>query len=214
MDKLQIAIVIPAFNEEATILDVVQSATQYGTVVVVNDASTDNTKQIIESTKAILVNHEKNKGYDEALNSGFLKAKKMNCDVVITLDADGQHSQKYIQKYIDLLRQGFKVVVGTRDRFQRISEHIFSWVSAWKWGIKDPLCGMKAYHIDVFNELGCFDSYHSIGTELAIYAASKKIRIVQQPIKIKKRQGKPRFGVGFSANMTILRALWIGYKKY
>jgi len=54
---------------------------------------------------------------------------------------------------IDLLEQGFKVVVGVRSKFQRVSEYIFSWVSIWRWGIKDPLCGMKAYRIDVFNQL-------------------------------------------------------------
>ncbi len=214
MDKYQIAIVIPAFNEESTIFNVVQSVAQYGVVIVVNDASTDKTKQMAEGAGAILVNHKENKGYDGALNSGFAKAKELNCDVIITFDADGQHNQKFIKKYIDLLEQGFEIVIGTRNKFQRISEYIFSWVAIWKWGIKDPLCGMKAYRIDVFNQLGCFDSYGSIGTELSIYAAYKDIKIAQQPIEIKDRQDKPRFGGSFSANMIILHALWLGFRKY
>ncbi len=214
MGKYKIAIVIPAFNEEVTIFNVVQSVKRYGEVIVVNDASTDETGKIAENAGAILVNHKKNKGYDGALNSGFNKAAELKYDVVITFDADGQHNQKSIKEYIDLLEQGFKVVVGVRDKFQRMSEYIFSWVSIWKWGIKDPLCGMKAYRIDVFNQLGYFDSYSSIGTELAIYAAHEKIKIAQQPIKIKDRQDKPRFGNMFFANMNILRSLWAGYRKY
>jgi glycosyltransferase involved in cell wall biosynthesis len=214
MDKYQVAIVIPAFNEAATIFDVVQSVKEYGVVIVVNDASTDKTRQLAEDAGATVVSHNKNKGYDGALNSGFSKAKELNCDVVITFDADGQHNQEYIKEYIDLIEQGFGVVIGIRNKLQRVGEYIFSWVSTWKWGVKDPLCGMKAYRIDIFSQLGYFDSYGSIGTELAIYAAHKNIKIAQQSIKIEDRQDKPRFGSGFSANIVILRALWLGFRKY
>jgi len=214
MDRFRIAIIIPAFNEESTISSIVRSVQEYGTVIVVNDASTDKTRQITESTDAILVNHKKNKGYDDALNSGFAKARELGCNVIITFDADGQHNRKHIQEYIDLLEQGFEVIVGIRSKFQRIAEYIFSWFSSWRWGVRDPLCGMKAYRIDVYNQLGCFDSYGSIGTELAIYAAYKKLKIAQQPIKVEERKDRPRFGNGFYANIVILRALWRGYKKY
>ena len=104
--------------------------------------------------------------------------------------------------------------MGVRSKFQRVSEYIFSWISIWRWDIKDPLCGMKAYRVDVFNQLGYFDSYSSIGTELAIYAAYENIKIAQHPIKIKDRQDKPRFGNMFSANINILRSLWLGCRKY
>jgi glycosyltransferase involved in cell wall biosynthesis len=214
MDKYQVAIVIPAFNEETTIFDIVQSVKEYGLVVVVNDASTDKTKQLAEDAGAIVVSHSKNKGYDGALNSGFSKASELNCDVVVTFDADGQHNQEYIKEYIDLIEQGFGVVIGTRNKLQRVAEYIFSWVATWRWGVKDPLCGMKAYRIDIFSQLGYFDSYGSIGTELAIYAAHKNIKIAQKSIKIEDRQDKSRFGSSFSANIVILRALWLGFKKY
>ena len=207
MDKYKVAIIIPAFNEEATIFRVVQSVIEYGEVIVINDASTDKTRKRAEKAGATLVNHKKNKGYDGALNSGFVKARELSCDVVITFDADGQHNQRFIKEYIDLLEQGFQVVVGIRGKFQRVSEYIFSWVSIWKWGVRDPLCGMKAYRVDVFNQLGYFDSYSSIGTELMIYAAHQNIKIAQHPVKIKDRQDKPRFGNIFSANINILRSL-------
>lgn len=214
MGKYKIAIIIPAFNEEVTIFRVVQSVRGYGEVIVVNDASTDETEKIAKKAGAILVNHKNNEGYDAALNSGFAKAGELNCDVVITFDADGQHNHRFIKEYIDLLEQGFKVVVGVRSKFQRVSEYIFSWISIWRWDIKDPLCGMKAYRVDVFNQLGYFDSYSSIGTELVIYAAYENIKIAQHPIKTKDRQDKPRFGNIFSSNTNILRSLWLGCRKY
>ncbi|MDB0053294.1 glycosyltransferase family 2 protein [Alphaproteobacteria bacterium] len=214
MGKYQVVIVIPAFNEENTIFDIVQLVKEYGFVVVVNDASKDKTKQLAEDAGAIVVSHNENRGYDGSLNSGFLKAKELNCDVVITFDADGQHNQKYIKEYIDLIEQGFDLVIGTRNRLQRVAEYIFSWVASWRWGVKDPLCGMKGYRIDIYNQLGFFDSYGSIGTELAIFAAHKNIKIAQHSIKIEDRQDKPRFGRSFTANMVILRSLWLGFRKY
>ena len=214
MDKYKIAIVIPAFNEEATIFDVVKSVKEYGIVIVVSDASTDNTEQEAIRAGAVMVNHKKNMGYDGALNSGFIKAKELNCDAVITFDADGQHSSESIEEYIDLLEQGFTVVIGIRNRLQRVSESIFSWFAVRRWGIEDALCGMKAYHIDVFHQLGFFDSYKSIGTELSIFAANQNIKIAQQHVKIRGRQDRARLGSRIFTNIVILRSLWIGIRKY
>ena len=209
MGKYKIAIIIPAFNEEITIFRVVQSVRGYGQVIVVNDASTDETEKIAEKAGAILVNHKNNEGYDSALNSGFVKAGELNCDVVITFDADGQHNHRFIKEYIDLLEQGFKVVVGVRSKFQRVSEYIFSWISIWRWDIKDPLCGMKAYRIEVYKTLGHFDSYDSIGTELAIFAVKSGSKVSQLPVLTCDRYGEPRFGKIFSANKRIFLALWL-----
>ncbi len=210
MEEYKVAIVIPAFNEALTIAEVINSVKAYGCTIVVNDASVDNTQQIAEDAGAIVINHKENKGYDGALNSGFNKAVELNFDVVITFDADGQHSSDLLEKYIQLINENFQVVIGIRDRFQRIAEYIFSWVARKKWGILDPLCGMKAYHIDVYKKLGHFDSYDSIGTELSIFAAKNKINIAQLPIKTNKRTDASRFGNRVSANIRIFRALWHG----
>ena len=174
MVRHKVAIVIPAFNEEATIVSVIKKVKEYGVVIVVDDASTDKTKQELKKSDAIVITHQKNKGYDEALNSGFEKAEELGCEVVITFDADGQHDSKLLTMFTASINNGCKVVVGVRNKQQRVSEYIFAWFSAWKWGLSDPLCGMKAYHISVYKELGYFDSYKSIGTELIIYAANHK----------------------------------------
>jgi len=212
MDKHQVAIIIPAFNEENTIFDVVQSVRRYGVVIVVNDASTDKTQVMAEKAGAITIMHENNQGYDGALNSGFSKADELNCYMVITFDADGQHDANLLEEYIQLIDSGFQVVIGNRDKFQRVAEYIFSWVARLKWGIVDPLCGMKAYHIDVYKNLGHFDSYNSIGTELSIFASKSSTSIAQLPIMINKRVDKPRFGNRISSNIRILKAIFYGLK--
>lgn len=210
MDRCRIAIVIPAFNEAATIGPVIFSVFQYGKPIVVDDGSSDETSQLASSLGASVVGHAVNRGYDQAINSGFVRAEELGCEYVITIDADGQHDPSLLSRFIGSLDSGADVVIGVRDRCQRLAEHIFAWVAEKKWGIQDPLCGMKAYRIGLYKEVGHFDSYGSIGTELALYAAKNGKRIVQLPVKIRERIDAPRFGRIFSANWRILYALWVG----
>lgn len=208
MEKSKIAIVIPAFNEEDTIHNEIESVKEDGIVIVVNDASVDETEKKALKAGAIVVNHDTNKGYDGALNSGFLKAIELECEIIITFDADGQHDSNVIKKFITLINNDYDVVIGIRSNFQRTSEHIFSWVSKFKWGIKDPLCGMKAYNAKVYKKLGHFSSYESIGTELCIFSQKLGFKIAQIPVKVHDRVDKSRMGGRLFVNIKILYALF------
>jgi len=215
MDKYKVAIVIPAFNEEATISAVVQSVKKYGTVIVINDASTDKTKQIAESVGAIVVNHSENQGYDGALNSGFIKADGLGCDAIITFDADGQHSAKLLKKYINELKNGVDLVLGIRPNPARIAEKLFMYYTRSKFKWHDPLCGMKGYSMELYRKCGHFDSRSSIGTELATYGLVNSFSYAQIYIEITERKDQPRFSSIFKANFKIMKALFylIGSKK-
>lgn len=214
MERHRIGIVIPAFNEETTVASVVASASHFGTPIVVDDGSEDETSERAKAAGASVVRHATNKGYDSALNSGFARASAIGCVYVITMDADGQHDHSTVQAFIRELDQGTDVVVGVRDRRQRIAESIFGLVASARWGIRDPLCGMKAYRLGVWTELGHFDNYRSIGTELALYAVSTGKRVAQIPVTTRDRAGAARFGSRLSANMRILRALWLGLARW
>ena len=100
------------------------------------------------------------------------------------------------------------MVIGVRNRQQRIAEYVFALVSSLMWGIRDPLCGMKAYRMELYRALGHFDMYGSIGTELAIYAARQHKKIVQIPVLTHDRVDAPRFGRKLSANLQIFKALY------
>jgi glycosyltransferase involved in cell wall biosynthesis len=210
MDRHRIAIVIPALNEAATIHQVVSSTVQWGIPVVIDDGSSDTTGAQAAAAGAIVVRHAVCGGYDNALNSGFRRASELDCEYVITMDADGQHDPGVLGAFIRALDDGADIVVGIRDRRQRIAEHVFAWVSSFKWSIRDPLCGMKAYRIQTYRELGHFDSYESIGTELALYTAKAGKKVVQLPIKTRDRTDQARFGRRYSANKRIVRAMFCG----
>jgi glycosyltransferase involved in cell wall biosynthesis len=207
VDRSRVGIVIPTLNEARTIERIVAAARLFGVPIVVDDGSGDATGELARAAGASVVTHAVNRGYDGALNSGFEHAARVGCEYAITMDADGQHDPAILGQFISALDAGADVVIGVRDRRQRIAEHVFAWVAYVKWGVRDPLCGMKGYRMSVYRELGHFDRCNSIGTELAIYAAKSGRRIAQLPVKTRDRDDEPRFGRRFSANRRILRAL-------
>jgi glycosyltransferase involved in cell wall biosynthesis len=207
MDRCRVGIVIPALNESASIAAIVTSAKAFGIPIVVDDASTDATAELATRHGATVVSHSNIRGYDGALNSGFSKAAEIGCEAIITIDADGQHDPSLIQRFLDALEAGADIVVGVRSRRQRLAEHMFAWYTSRRYGIADPLCGMKAYRTAVFTALGHFDSYRSIGTELAIFAARRGYRLAQVPFNVRERNGSPRFGRALSGNVKIIRAM-------
>jgi glycosyltransferase involved in cell wall biosynthesis len=207
MDRSRVGIVIPALNESATISAVVEAAGTYGVPIVVDDGSTDDTAELAKQAGAVVVSHERNRGYDAALNSGFRKAAGLGSEVVITVDADGQHDPSLLQKFIDRIAAGADVVVGIRSRRQRFPEHLFAWYTSFRFGIKDPLCGMKAYRTVVYEALGHFDSYGSIGTELMIFAATKRYRLGQIAFDVREREGQSRFSRILAGYYKIIRAM-------
>ncbi len=208
MDKYKVAIVIPAFNEDATISDVVNSVKDYGVVIVVNDSSTDRTKEMAQNSGVIVINHNENKGYDGALDSGFVKADELNCNAVITFDADGQHEASSLKKYIDKLRNGTDLVLGVRSKPARISEKLFMYYTRYRFNWNDPLCGIKGYSMQLYRKRGYFNSTNSIGTELAVYGLMNFFSHVQINVSISERKDYPRFSSTIGANLKILRALF------
>lgn len=213
MDRSRIALVIPALNESATIACVVTAACTHAAVLVVDDGSTDATAILARDAGAIVVSHESNLGYDAALNTGLAEAARRGFEAVVTLDADGQHDPSLVARFIVSLQSGADVVLGVRNERPRIAEHLFAVYTRMCYGIADPLCGLKGYRIAVYRRLGHFDSYGSVGTELMLFAARRRLRIEQIPFRVGQRADAPRFGQLISANRRILRALVLAWRR-
>ena len=207
---LRIAIVIPAFNESESISEVVKRISVFGLAIVVNDGSIDNTQQLALEAGALVVSHEVNRGYDIALASGLAKALEEEFDFAITMDGDGQHEPARIESFLCELLDGADLVVGMRDRFQRVSETLFAFFARLFWGISDPLCGMKGYRLSKLKGVGSLCSYASIGTELTIRAVRSGWNVRQVFVKTRDRKDKSRFGAGIVANWLIFRAMMLG----
>lgn len=207
MERPRIGIVVPALNEAATISAVVERVSRYGQAIVVDDGSTDATAEIARKAGAEVVSHQANQGYDGALNTGFARAAEMGCSYIITIDADGQHNPAQLAQMIALFDEGNELVLGTRDRFARLAETIFARIANSRWGVADPMCGMKGYATSLYIRAGCFDRYKLIGSELAVRSIMAGCRTARMNIIVRDRADAPRFGRLLSANCRILRAM-------
>jgi glycosyltransferase involved in cell wall biosynthesis len=212
-EALRIVAVLPALNEASTISSVVSQTCILLPVIVVDDGSIDDTGDLAEAAGALVVRHERNCGYEAALSSGLNAAVQNGYTHAITMDADGQHDPSIVQIFIAAIHSGADLVVGRRDRFQRISETIFSLVAEKIWGIADPLCGMKAYKLSLLEKFGPFDSYKSVGTEFTISLLSGGIPLTQVPVKTETRRDTSRFGGKLKGNIRIFMALFHAFKQ-
>ena len=207
---IKVAFVIPALNESEAISRVVRSVSLHGTAIVVDDGSADYTGQLARNAGAIVITHEINCGYDAALASGLSLAIVEGFDLAITVDGDGQHALSFIDSVLDEFRGGADLILGVRDKMQRVSEVLFAGISEILWSISDPLCGMKGYRLSKLKIVSNLNSYSSIGTELTIRAARSNWNIRQIRVVTGVRKGRSRFGSGFYANWLILRAIVLG----
>ncbi|MCA9921399.1 MAG: glycosyltransferase family 2 protein, partial [Anaerolineales bacterium] len=116
-----VVVVIPAYNEERFIGSVVIQTKSYAdTVIVVDDGSSDNTAVVATSAGALVVQHETNQGKGVALNTGFAYARSLGADVVVTIDADGQHDSAEIHAVVDPVLCGdADIVIGSRYLINR-----------------------------------------------------------------------------------------------
>jgi glycosyltransferase involved in cell wall biosynthesis len=113
---MSVGVVIPALNESPTIGAViarVQAAVPGAGIVVVDDASSDDTGTIARSAGAMVICHAAPRGYSSALRAGFVAALAGGAEIVVQLDADGQHSPEEVPRLLDLLT-GYDVAIGSR----------------------------------------------------------------------------------------------------
>ncbi len=206
----KVVAVVPAFNEGNTIANVVASLlTKIDAVIVVDDCSSDDTRNIALQAGAIVESHQINKGYDGAINTGFSRAITEGAQIIFTFDADGQHDILDIERLVSPIITGdADVVIGTRSERSSFGESVFSLYTSFRFGISDPLCGFKAYKSEVYTKVGHFDTLQSIGTQLFLESMIMGYRVVCIPIKIRDRVDVSRFyAKRIKGNIKIIKAL-------
>ncbi|MBI5655062.1 glycosyltransferase family 2 protein [Candidatus Uhrbacteria bacterium] len=207
----KVVAVIPAYNEGRTIAKVIQGVRQVvDEVVVVDDCSKDDTGVQASSAGAHVMRHETNGGYDKSIDDGFKEAAKLGAGIIVTCDADGQHRPEDITKVLEPILKGeADVVAGQRDKTTRLGEKIFAVYTRYRFGLRDPLCGLKAYRREVYDKVGHFDTLGSIGTQLLAEAWKNGYRVATVPVIILPRPDESRFYAKlFRANVKILKAMF------
>ena len=187
-DPTTVSAVIPAYNEEKTIEAVVKRTLSYvDEVLVVDDGSTDDTARIAEDTGARILKQQ---------NAGVLKAterglREATGNIIVTLDADGQHDPSEIPSLIEpILRGEADLVMGTRPKLPYLSERILTWLTSIRVPIGDASTGFRAVRREIAKKM----SLHGAclcGT-FVLEAHRRGARVAGVPISIKEREGERR----------------------
>lgn len=192
MDK--IAAVIPAYNEEKHIADVVRRARQkLDNVLVVDDGSADKTADRAREAHAEVIVHEINRGKGETIKTGLRHWLERQFDLVIILDADGQHRPEEIDRFVGaaLSADEPKLILGNRMNdvssmplVRRIVNHWMSQRISAVCGqkIPDTQCGFRILHRQLIPELLGGTARFDYETEMLIIASRKGFRIASVPI--------------------------------
>lgn len=192
---------IPAFNEEKTIGDIVKKSLQYSDkVIVCDDGSQDNTAKIAKENGAQVISHQKNEGYGAAITTLFDRARKENADIMITLDADGQHNPDQIPLLIDALTEhNLDVVIGSRF-LDKSTKHpayrkrgIKIITSASNFGtdfkLSDAQSGFRAYSKQAIESIRPTETGMAVSTEILLKISNKGLSLAEVPISV-SYQGK------------------------
>lgn len=116
MKDRKVCVIIPAYNEEKSIGSVITCIRKLGKkyhIIVINDGSTDKTREVVGINRVEILDLPFNLGIGGAVQAGIMYAKENNFNIVVQLDADGQHDPRYIPKLLKFL-EGVDLVIGSR----------------------------------------------------------------------------------------------------
>jgi glycosyltransferase involved in cell wall biosynthesis len=193
---LKVIIGIPAFNEEKNIGSIVAKLkNKYDHVLVCDDGSSDMTATIASSLGAYVVKHEKNLGYGAAIKTIFNEARKIDGDVLVTFDADGQHQISEIDSVLQPISEDkADIVIGSRflgkttdlPKYRKIGIKTITGLTNITTGSKitDSQSGFRAYSKKALQEIVPTESGMGLSTEILIKASKKQMRITEVPITI------------------------------
>ena len=195
------AVVIPVFNNSATLRDVAERTLQQNCarVIVVDDGCTDcDTEQLLAGLELVILHHETNCGKGKALQTalGYL-ASESGLRWMITLDADGQHAPEDIPNFINVLKESpeeDKILIGVRDfsdldaiprrsvSGRKISNFWFKVETGCS--IADAQSGFRCYPLHLISRIRCCTAHYDWETEIIVRAAWAGLKFEDIPITV------------------------------
>ena len=194
---MKITVGIPAYNEEKNIAKIISQLKDItSSIIVCDDHSTDNTNKIAKSLGVDVVTHSKNMGYGSAIKSIFAKAKEIDSDVLVTMDADGQHRIKDLKKILEPVLSGtVDICIGSRfleknvenvPSYRKVGIKVLTKLTnvSLKESITDSQSGFRAYTKKAISEITPTESGMAISNEILLKASSLNLRIGEVPIVV------------------------------
>ncbi|MEM2780351.1 MAG: glycosyltransferase family 2 protein [Candidatus Bathyarchaeia archaeon] len=203
MPNTVVSVVIPAYNEEKTIGNVLEETVQVMEslglpyeIIVVDDGSEDRTREVASRYKATVLSNGRNMGKGYALRKGFQHA---NGDIVITMDADGSHKPKEIPDLINALMNGADMAVGSRflgknknhtSKLHLFGNYLINMMIMTLTGrmITDSQTGLRAIKRDFLQKISLESNGYEIETEITVKGLKNGFVLKEIPISCEKRR--------------------------
>jgi UDP-N-acetylglucosamine---dolichyl-phosphate N-acetylglucosaminyltransferase len=221
---MKLSIVIPAHNEASTIGQVLQQVMSLDLpdvqkrIIVVDDGSRDGTGEIARSKGVIVVRHLVNRGLGGALGTGIKMALRWGADVVVTFDADGQHSPNDIGKIIEPVLTGrADIVIGSRmlktgrmPWARRVANRLANFVTWVLTGIRttDSQSGLRAFSRLAAEKIRITANNYDVSTAICGEIGRHQLRLIEVPVKVIYTPYSLSKGQGFRVGLkTLFRLL-------
>lgn len=191
-----VCVLIPTYNNAPTVKSVVEECKLYcSNIFVVNDGSTDNTLQILQSIENIvLITYPQNRGKGAALTKGLAKATEMGFKYCITIDSDGQHYPNQIPLFIKKIEEEpGSLIIGARNlnarnmpgknTFANKFSNFWYKVETWK-ELSDTQSGFRLYPLDSIKDIRLFSGKYEFELEIIVRAAWRGVNVINIPIDV------------------------------
>jgi len=202
---MKVAVVIPAYNEEASIGKVIGDipGDVVSEIIVVNNNSSDHTARNAAAAGAVVLN-EKIQGYGAACLNGIDYLKSKHCDIIVFLDGDYSDFPGEINLLLEpLISNDYDFVVGSRVLGNRekgslpVQSRLGSIIAGFLikiiWGVQYTDLGpFRAIKYDRLADLNMKDKWYGWTVEMQIKAAKKKYKILEVPVSYRKRIGNSK----------------------
>ncbi len=215
---MKVFIVIPAYNEQKQIQQVIAQVKKegYPNILVVDDGSGDQTFLVARETGVNVVRHVINRGKGAATKTGLRGALLLGADIVVTIDGDGQHDPGDIPKVVQpLLDQKVDVVLGNRFKgdnkiplIRKIYNRVGDWFTFVLGGVlvSDSQSGFRAYSSKAIKMIDTKGDRYEFESEIIHEIAANKLNFVEVPIKVRYTEYSLSKGQNFKNGIkTVLR---------
>lgn len=210
--------IIPVYNHGNTLEIVVSALQKYDLpIIIVDDGNDEENKSFInlvvqKYSNVVLITNRWNRGKGAAVCKGIKKAHKMGITHLFQIDADGQHDTLQCDMFLEESKNNPEALICGYPKFdesvpearlkgRQISNNYAEFVTLWKGGIKDAMCGYRIYPVEMFYRImrwAWIDSHMGFDTEILVRMIWKKVPVVYLPVAVS-------YPVGGCSNFRMFR---------